>query len=80
MEIHFSAKVTHKCYDFWNWVWGVSTFLDELQTQSGGNEANWSSLDNASVIISLRVSVNRYFILKVDGVLEFFFLARLRVQ
>ena len=52
-------------------MWGVSTFLDELQTQSGGNEANWSSLDNASVIISLKVSVNRYRVVYFSGTPNF---------
>ena len=39
---------------------GVSTFLDELLTQSAGNGTNWSSLDNATFIILLKVSANRY--------------------
>ena len=88
IDILFSVKVTHKCNDFWSWgVLAVSTFLDELLTQSRGNGANWSSLDNATFIILLKVNrlpphvlpIHLTWLMVVD-VLKFFFLLRLRAQ
>ena len=50
---------------------GVGIVLDEVLRQSGGNEANWSSLDNATFIISLKVSVNRYRVVYFSGTPNF---------
>ena len=61
--IYISVKVIHKYYDFWNWMEGVGIVLDEVLRQSGGNEANWSSLDNATFIILLRSIRQKIFLI-----------------